>query len=120
NPEYKLDVTGTIQASAFRLNGDIITDFTGTGLTTSGGALQLALLNSSVGSGSTASFSGLEFVSGNLTMLQGCSEGQILKWDEVASQWRCANDSGATSAIINVQENGTPIGTDVDTLNFLS
>ena len=46
-PGYALDVNGVIQAqSGFRTNGETITDFTGLGLTATGGALTVDLLSS--------------------------------------------------------------------------
>ena len=50
--------------------------------------------NSENGVGSTDSISGLEFESGELTLLQGCSDNQILKWDETADDWSCEADGG--------------------------
>ncbi len=121
DPQYKLDVTGVISASSgFNTNGETVSDFTGTGLTLSGGALTLDIGSTQLGIGATGSFSGLEFVGNELTLLQGCANDQILKWNDTLNKWMCSADSGATSAIINVQTNGTPIGTDVDTLNFLT
>jgi len=47
--------------------------------------------------GTTNSVSGLEFESGELTMLQGCSDGQILKWEETDDKWHCVADDSAGS-----------------------
>jgi hypothetical protein len=44
------------------------------------------------GVGSASSVSGLEFESGQLTLLQGCADNQILKWDETDDDWNCEND----------------------------
>src|SRR5690606_37591435 len=41
DPQYKLDVEGTLRASGIRLNEETITDFTGTGLTLTGGVLTI-------------------------------------------------------------------------------
>ena len=44
--------------------------------------------------GTTQSVSGLEFESAELTLLQGCADNEILKWDETADDWNCEADSG--------------------------
>ncbi|MGI5828238.1 MAG: hypothetical protein ACOX6V_04450, partial [Patescibacteria group bacterium] len=82
--------------------------------------LGISLLNTQDSEGLNASRSGLEFggAGGNqLTLLQGCSNEQMLKWDEEAHQWVCANDLGGVAAIINVKE-GTTTYTQIDTLDF--
>jgi len=43
----------------------------------------------------TDSDSGLELVSDQLTILRGCSDNQILKWDETADDWNCEADATA-------------------------
>ena len=44
-------------------------------------------------SSTTSSASGLEIVDDNLiTLLQGCSDGNTLKWTESTDLWSCAND----------------------------
>lgn len=49
------------------------------------------------GVGSTTSASGLEFESEELTMLQGCADGEILKWEETTDTWDCAADTGGSA-----------------------
>jgi len=44
-------------------------------------------------SATTDSASFLEIVSGKLTMLQGCSDNQIPKWDETEDDWNCEADA---------------------------
>ncbi|KKT58433.1 MAG: hypothetical protein UX91_C0003G0091, partial [Candidatus Amesbacteria bacterium GW2011_GWB1_47_19] len=83
--------------------------------------IDVDLLTASDSAGVASSRSGLEFGDtgdDKLTMLQGCGNGQVLKWDEPNGQWSCANDAGATSAIINVETSDNPIGAQVDTLDF--
>lgn len=48
-------------------------------------------------SSTTSSSSGLETLSSGLTMLQGCADGQILKWNETTDLWACATDSSGGS-----------------------
>ncbi|MBP9751519.1 MAG: hypothetical protein KBD19_01510, partial [Candidatus Moranbacteria bacterium] len=100
---------------------------TGNGL--SGGAagsegaalsLSLAVLSAVDGGGVNASFSGLEFGgvgSNELTLLQGCSDEQLLKWDDGASQWICSNDLGGGTASINLKE-GATLYNNIDTIAF--
>ncbi|KKM03351.1 hypothetical protein LCGC14_1775260, partial [marine sediment metagenome] len=38
--------------------------------------------------------SGLEFIDGSLTLIRGCADDEILKWDEVADDWNCEADGG--------------------------
>ncbi len=113
------DTTGTS-------SGGTVTSITaGDGLSggtiTTSGTIDLNLASAGT-SVTTSSGSGLEIVSGALSLLQGCNDGQVLKWNDSggspANSWVCSNDSGATSAVINVQEGGSTVGTNTDTLNF--
>src|SRR3990167_9536481 len=54
--------------------------------------------------------SGLELISSNLTLLRGCGDNQILKWDEVADDWNCEDDAGAAGGD-SVTVNTTAIDT---------
>jgi len=38
---------------------------------------------------------GITGIGDNTTLIRGCSQDQILKWDEVADDWNCSADSGA-------------------------
>ncbi len=53
----------------------------------------------------TTSDSGLEFVGGDLTVLRGCTNNQILKWDEATDQWECAADVGAGGSVDAEEDN---------------
>lgn len=103
-------------------NGQIISGSGSTTLTTSTGALDADSIGliSSDGTGGTSSGSGLETDTDRLGLLQGCADGQVLKWNNTGNAWECANDTGATSAVINVENNDVAIGTNVDTLDFTS
>ena len=63
----------------------------------SGAGATIALLNSTVSTGTTASPSGLELitVSGDeeLSMLRGCADAQILKFVNSTGAWTCQDDS---------------------------
>ncbi len=39
--------------------------------------------------------SGMELVGGYLTLLRGCDDNDVLKWDETADDWNCEADAGA-------------------------
>jgi len=45
-------------------------------------------------SSTTGHPSGLEIVSNTLTLLQGCADNEILKWDEAQDDWNCEADGG--------------------------
>ncbi len=106
-------------ASSLILNSETIDDITGNGLTLSAGALTIQTVTATNGLSSTiTNGSGLEVFSGGISLLQGCANGEVLKWNETNDSWECATDSGAASAIINVESNDTPVGANVDTLDF--
>ena len=77
------------------IGGDTITDFVGDGLTLSSNVLTLRLDTTAADGSTTTSVSGLETVSGELSLLRGCGPGQILKWDDSNFDWDCAADEGA-------------------------
>jgi fibronectin-binding autotransporter adhesin len=80
----------------------------GSGLTggstgSEGAALSLSVLLPSATdnlSATTSSGSGLEKLASGLTLVQGCSNGQILKWNEATDLWECNSDVGASSATL--------------------
>lgn len=45
--------------------------------------------------GSTATNSGLEIVGNQLSLLKGCADGRVLKWDDAGAVWTCGIDAGA-------------------------
>jgi mucin-19 len=80
----------------FNFNGETFSDLTGNGLANSSGLLTIDLTSVADGlSSTTNSSSGLEVLTSGLTLIQGCSTGQILKWDETNDYWYCAADEGA-------------------------
>ena len=85
-----IDTQGTLQAGTSNITLTLasgLIDADSITLTTSGGA------------GSTLSNSGLEVISDGLTLLKGCSNDQILKWNNTSLYWYCADDSGGGGAI---------------------
>ena len=83
--------------SSLVLNTDVITDFTGDGLQVSSNVLQIRLDTTAVDGSTASSVSGLEIVGGELSLIRGCTAGQILKWDDINFEWDCAADAGAGS-----------------------
>jgi hypothetical protein len=47
------------------------------------------------GAGGTSNGSGLELGTGGFGLLQGCADGEVLKWTESSSVWGCGADAGA-------------------------
>ena len=101
--------TFTIGSNAVALSADTTGNYVSSatasgGLTMSGteGASLGVLLPSATNglSTTTSSGSGLELVSAGLTMLQGCADTEILKWNETTDVWACAADanSGGSTA----------------------
>jgi hypothetical protein len=50
-------------------------------------------------SNTTSSGSGLEVLASGVTLLQGCSDGQILKWNETSDVWACNTDNGNSLSV---------------------
>src|SRR3990167_3936056 len=91
------------------------------------GADQIALTVQVTGDGlssTISSGSGLEILSGGITLLQGCANNEILKWNEGTDIWACSADStgggGANSfETIAVPNASNPVADSAtDTLNL--
>ncbi len=107
-----ISTTGTITAGTLSVNSENFTDLTGNGLTISSGALTVNVAASADAlSSTTSSGSGLEVLSSGLTLLQGCSDTQILKWNETTDTWGCAADQagGGTATLQVAYDNGNTI-----------
>ena len=100
------------------------TDTTGnyvSGATASGGlsltgteGATLGILLTSVTDGlssATSSGSGLELLSSGITLLQGCADNQILKWNEGTDSWGCSTDASGGGAGNSFETISTPSGT---------
>jgi hypothetical protein len=79
------DIGGTITAGS---GNTVIT--LGTGMID---ADAITLFAGGDGVGITTSATGLETESDGLTLLQGCADGEILKWEETTDTWDCAADA---------------------------
>ena len=85
---------------------------TGGGTISLGGTGTLAVnLTTSGTTGSTASNSGLEVSSSGLTLLKGCTDGQILKYTD-AGGWACAADATGASGASDIQNSSSYDATD--------
>ncbi len=80
----------------------------GTAVTNGSGTIGLAvqLLDAADGIGNTSSRSGLEFgdIGNNeLTLIQGCGDGEVLKFFTSSKAWECSTDTGASqNTFLNV------------------
>ncbi len=61
-------------------------------------------LTSSDGSGVTSSGSGFEASGDNIGLLQGCSDDQVLKWNESSAVWECGSDRATVNIVKAVDE----------------
>ena len=132
-----LAIGGTDSSAAFYLDvstGDIniTNNITAGGQITAGAsAITITTLNgyldadaiqliTSDGVGGISSGSGLETDSDRLGLLQGCTTGQILKWNDGTSTWDCGNDDAGVSGIVNIKENDTTLFTNISTIDFVN
>src|SRR5690606_13887186 len=103
------------------INSETFSDLSGFGMEISSGTLSIDLLTEADGTGLTSSQSGLEFGgtgSDELTLLQGCSDGEVLAWNDTDNVWECATDSTGSGAA-TIQENDSTIVGSLSTLDFL-
>jgi hypothetical protein len=68
-------------------------------------------------SSTTSSGSGLEVLSSGLTLLQGCADLEVLKWNETSDTWGCAVDNGGTNPWAT-DSNVVNLVTDTDTVTI--
>ncbi len=73
-------------------------------------------------SATTSSGSGLEILSSGLSLVQGCANNEILKWNETSDVWACGADvSGGTPTLDSVTAaiaNNTAIDSNAFTVNW--
>jgi len=67
----------------------------------------------------TSSNSGLEVASDGVSLIRGCSDGQILKWDATNLYWYCAADSGGGGSV-DIQEGDVTVVSGASVIDFLS
>lgn len=61
---------------------------------------------------------GLTLAGGALSLLDGCSDGQMLQWDSGAGSWGCANDDAGGGSLSVRESDGAPSATPVPVLEF--
>lgn len=93
--------------------------FDGSSWTQIGGGV--TLYTTADGNSTTSSVSGLELLSDEISLIRGCSDTQVLKWNNTAKTWGCGDDSGAGGAgISTVQEDLVNVVTSATAINFTS
>ncbi len=80
----------------------------------------ISLYTGSDSTSTTSSSSGLELInSDKLSLIRGCSDGQVLKWNGVTFSWDCEDDVGASSSgISKIKEGGTLVVNSALEINF--
>ena len=118
-----LDCTGNANGGKLTASGtgviscadDVNTTYTnGSGVSLAGTTFSLNLLTVAAdGLSATAnSASGLELLpSGRLSLLQGCANNEILKWDEALDNWICAADNAGGGGANSFETWSVPSGT---------
>jgi len=89
---------------AYDTAGDQVIFYNGSSWAQIGGGV--SLYSDSGETGTTSSVSGLELInSDEISLIRGCSDSQLLKWNDTAKTWICADDTGgAGSGISTVRE----------------
>jgi len=112
------DVDGADTTNFVCVDNTQVTSIDGDGLAITSGELDVDLKTAGEnGVGSTASVSGLEFESTELTMLQGCSDNEILKWDEGDDDWNCEADATGGGGLSGGTANEVALWVATDTLS---
>jgi hypothetical protein len=111
-----IDITSGDVVTSFQGQTGSITLNSGPGIDVNGLTIQTKLHQSGI-SAISSSGSGLEVTNAGISLLKGCSNGQMLKWDATNNIWSCGNDLGGSVAVINVNEGSTSYN-DNDTLVF--
>ena len=97
------------------VNTNQVTGVEGDGLLVTTGVLDVKLLDAADSTGGTSSRSGLEFGDtgdDELTLLQGCTGGDVIQWNEGTGLWECdADDTGGAGAN-SFETWDTDLGTD--------
>jgi len=79
----------------------------GSGVTVKDSTISLQLAGNTKTS-TTISGSGLEISNGALSLLQGCNDGQLLKWDSSKKAWNCQGDNNSgLSGTVGISNGGT-------------
>ncbi|MFC1649918.1 MerR family transcriptional regulator, partial [Patescibacteria group bacterium] len=104
-------------------SGDITAVTVGNGLSGGGtsGDLSIGLdVTTSGTTGTSSANSGLETASDGLSLLRGCSDNEILKWDAGSSVWGCEADTGAGASSLELEEGDVTVDSSVANIDFLA
>jgi len=78
--------------------GTVTSVGSGNGLTggpiTGSGTLSINLLSTDTDSATASSYSGMEFVGGQLSLIRGCGANEVMGWDNTNGVWKCTSVSG--------------------------
>ncbi len=118
------DVTGVIAGDGLiggGSSGSVTLNIeVGNGLQVSADQLNLDV-NTTGTTSTTFANSGLETSSNGLSLLKGCADNQILKWDAGAVRWQCEADSGGGGGgSIDIEEGDATITSGAGFLDFLA
>jgi len=72
----------------------------------SGSSVTLLTVGADGDSTTTDSDSGLELIGGKLTLIRGCADNEVMKWDETADDWNCAADASGGGGTPNILDLG--------------
>ncbi|MDO8335503.1 MAG: hypothetical protein Q7T74_01820, partial [Candidatus Saccharibacteria bacterium] len=103
--------SGLTTGGSVSLGGSVTLDIgAGNGITVNANdiAVDLTVATDAL-SATTSSSSGLEVLATGATLLQGCSDGQLLKWNEATDVWACGGDNDAQNIFATFD---APSGTD--------
>ncbi|MEX2006795.1 MAG: MerR family DNA-binding transcriptional regulator [Candidatus Saccharimonadales bacterium] len=96
----------------------------GNGIAVNADTIEIKLDTTAADGATASSVSGLELAGSELSLLRGCSQGDVLKWDNTGFSWGCASDNAGGGGANTFETINTPAGTDpvadssTDTLNL--
>ncbi len=96
--------SGLTTGGLVSLGGTVTLDIgAGNGITVNANDITIDLTSATDAlSSTTSSSSGLEVLTSGVTLLQGCSNGQLLKWNETTDVWECAADTDTDTGVTTV------------------
>lgn len=105
---------------AWDTSGNQVLVYNGSSWAQIGGTI--SLYTGSSDTSTTSSASGFELINTEeISLLRGCSDSQLLKWNDTTKTWGCASDVGAGGAgISTVEEGNVSVVTSATNIDFLS